>query len=98
MTTLTGKQRRYLRALGHSLSSVVQVGKDGVTDALCQALDEALVTHELVKVKVGQGAPEGRHEIAEAMAKHTGAQVAQVLGHTVLLYRPHPLLPKLELP
>jgi RNA-binding protein len=98
MTALTGKQRRSLRALGHALSPVVQVGKEGLTDALCQALDQALLTHELVKVRIGQNATEDRHELAAKLSEQTGAQVAQILGNTVLLYRPHPDEPKLKLP
>ena len=34
MSDLTGKQRRHLRALGQRLAATVQVGHDGVTDAL----------------------------------------------------------------
>lgn len=98
MSTLSGKQRRFLRAHGHSLQAIVQVGKDGITDALVGALDTALIAHELVKVKIGQSAPLDRHEAATALAERTGSAIAQVLGNTVLLYRKHPDEPKLELP
>src|SRR5262245_27000511 len=84
---LTGKQRRRLRALGHSLRAIVQVGREGASEEVVAACDRALADHELIKVKIGQGAGEGRHEMAEALARSAGAEVAQVLGRTLLLYR-----------
>ena len=88
--------RRTLRAAGHHLSPVVQVGKEGVTTAVVQQLDEALRAHELVKVKVGTESPEDRFEAAERMGQEAGAQLAQILGRTVLVYRRHPEKPRFE--
>ena len=95
---LTGKQRRHLRALAHELKPIVQVGRGGLDDGLIAAVDRALTDHELVKVKVGEGAGLDRHEAADAIAKQTHSQVAQVLGNIVLLYRPDPDEPAIELP
>jgi RNA-binding protein len=83
---LTGKQRRSLRALGHHLSVVVQVGQEGVTDGVISALDEALERHELVKVQIADER-EGRAAAAERLASETSSQVAQQLGRTVLFFR-----------
>jgi RNA-binding protein len=88
--------RRALRAAGHHLSAIVQVGKEGVTDPVIRQLDDALEHHELVKVKVGTESPEDRFEVAEALAQRAGAQIAQVLGRTVLAYRRHPERPRFE--
>jgi RNA-binding protein len=84
--SLSGKQVRRLRALGHSLEPVVQIGKEGVSEGVAGAVDQALVTHELIKVKLG---PE--------LAKRTGSELVQVLGKVVLLYRRHPDEPKIEI-
>jgi len=94
--SLTGKQRRKLRALGHHLSPVVHVGQNGVTDALAAAADQALTDHELIKVKVGD-APVDRHEAADALALATKSEVAQVLGNTLLLFRKRPKDSKIEI-
>ena len=40
---LTGKQKRFLRGRGHSLAATVQVGKEGVTEAVVEALAQALL-------------------------------------------------------
>lgn len=95
---LSGKQRRYLRSLGHELRPVVQIGRDGLDDGLVAAVDRALTDHELVKIKVGEAANLDRHDAAAALAARTRSEVAQVLGHTVLLYRAHPDEPEIALP
>lgn len=88
--------RRRLRAAGHHLAPVVQVGKDGVSEAVIRQLDGALWAHELVKVKIGTESPEDRHEAAGRLGEGAGALVAQVLGRTVLVYRKHPEKPRFE--
>ena len=82
---LTGKQRRALRALGHHLEVVVQVGHEGVTDAVVRQVMSQLEAHELIKVKVGENAPQGRKAAADELAAQSGAHLAQILGRTVLL-------------
>ncbi len=94
---LTGKQRRQLRALGHHLQPVLQVGHAGVTEAVVAALEQALVDHELVKVRISENAPEPRAAAATTLATATSSEVAQVLGRTVLLYRARPEDPKILL-
>jgi RNA-binding protein len=86
MTELTGKQRRKLRALGHHLTAVVQVGQAGVTDAVVKAANQALEDHELIKVKILEG-PADRHQASEQLAEQTGSHLAQLLGRTALLYK-----------
>jgi RNA-binding protein len=88
--------RRRLRGAGHHLSPVVQVGKEGVSEAVVRQLDRALLDHELVKVKAGAETPEGRHEAAELLGTGCQAAVVQVLGRTMLLYRKHPEKPHYE--
>ena len=88
--------RKALRAAGHHLSPVVQVGKDGVTAAVLQQLEEALLAHELVKVKVGSESPEDRFETSARVAAGPAMQLAQLLGRTLLVYRKHPTRPKFE--
>ncbi|HEY8079098.1 MAG TPA: YhbY family RNA-binding protein, partial [Labilithrix sp.] len=73
---LSGKAIRALRALGHHLSPVVQIGKEGITDALVAATREALRAHELVKVKVGSEAPLERSEAGAELAARAGAVLA----------------------
>ena len=111
---LTGRQRRHLRALGHHLQPVVQVGHEGITEAVVRETHQQLETHELItelwrrheyatiseliKVRIGESSPQDRHEGAERLAEKTGAHVAQVLGRTALLYRARKEEPEIVLP
>jgi len=96
--SLTGKQRRHLRALGHHLDPLVQLGKHGLTEGIVSAVDQALETHELVKVRVGTECPDERGDLAEKIPPAVRAELVQVLGRTILLYRRHPKEPKITLP
>lgn len=95
---LDGRQRRHLRALGHHQKVIVQVGDQGISPGVVQAVDRALTTHELVKVRVGSDAPAPLAELGPALARETGSALAQIIGRTVLLYRPHPEKPRIVLP
>lgn len=94
---LTGKQKRFLRGMGHGLKPVVMVGKNEVNDALIEETTAALATHELIKVKVLESCETDRHEVAEKLSRAAGAEIAQILGRTILLYR-RGEEPKIELP
>lgn len=95
-SALSGKQRRALRALGHHLKPVVQVGQDDLTEGVVAAVDEQLTAHELIKVKVGEGASSTRDKVAEALAEKTKSELVQILGRTILLYRKHSEKPKIQ--
>jgi RNA-binding protein len=97
MTMLNGKQKRFLRGLGHGLKPVVTVGKGGVTEGLARETADAIASHELIKVKILESCTMDRYEVAEELATACGAEVAQVLGRTLLLYRKADE-PKIELP
>ena len=98
MPALTGKQRRYLRGLGQRLAATLHVGHEGVTAAVVAQAEAQLAAHELVKVRIGENAPQSRHDVAEELAERAGAHLAQVLGRTALLYRARPEEPTIVLP
>ncbi len=95
---LNSKQRSHLRALAHHLDAVVQVGTAGITDAIIAKVDVELENHELVKVKVSKEAPVEVQAGAEAVALATRAGLAQIIGRTMVLYRPRKKKPVIKLP
>jgi RNA-binding protein len=85
-----GKDRATLRAAAHHLDPIVHVGQSGITPALVASLDDALRTHELVKIQLGKRLDVGGKEAAKRLAEETGSEVIQVIGHTCTLFRPKP--------
>lgn len=93
---LNGAQRRFLRARANPLRALVHVGASGVTPGVIEAVDRALLDHELIKVRLHE--PEDKDAMAEAIAASVGAALAGVVGHTAILFRPHPEQPRIALP
>lgn len=98
LAPLTGKQKSFLRSLAHKLKPVVQVGHQGATEGVLAAVEVALERHELIKVKVSGESETDVVEVAPALEQGTRSQVAQIIGHTVVLYRRREKDPKIVLP
>jgi RNA-binding protein len=90
---LSSTQRKKMRGLAHALQPIVQVGHAGVTEEILVATRRALLDHELVKVRLRE--PEDKQAMAEALAQGTTAALCGLVGHTVILFKPHPDHPKL---
>ena len=84
---MTTKQRAYLKSLAVNLDTIFQVGKGGITDELCAQLLNALNARELIKIKVLETSPNSAKEAAEIISNSINAQVVQVIGTKVVLYR-----------
>jgi RNA-binding protein len=93
---LASYQRKALRGLANPLRPIVHVGAAGVSEPVLRALDEALLAHELVVVRLL--APEDKRATARAIAERSGSALCGLVGHTAILYRPHPENPRIELP
>jgi RNA-binding protein len=99
---ISSRARAHLRALAHDLEPVVRIGTEGLTDAICDAVDAALRDHELIKVKIGPSFEGDRKETARALAERTTSDLTQVIGRVVVLYRrraeDRPGKPRIALP
>lgn len=92
MTPMTGKERAELRADCNALKATVHVGAAGLSGSLFASLDDALRTHELVKVQMGKPVEGSAKTLAGQLAAKTRADVIQVIGKTCTLYRHNPEL------
>ena len=95
---LSSAQRKALRRLGHHLKPVVQIGRDGVSEGVVDAIKEALKTHELIKVSINAEAPADRKEAGAALSVATGAHLVQVIGRVMVLFRQAKKDSKISLP
>ncbi len=94
---LTGKQRRYLRGLAHHLNPVVLTGSAGLTEAIIDKVVTELEHHELIKVRIGDGAINAR-EAGQPLSESSKAELVQVIGRIVVLYKRRPKKPEIRLP
>jgi putative YhbY family RNA-binding protein len=92
--TLSSKQRAELRGEAHHLNPLVHVGHQGLTDTLLQTIDDALRTHELVKIALTKTADVKPKDAAGEIAEKLSADVVQTIGRTCTLYRHNPDLHK----
>lgn len=84
---LTGKQKRFLRSEAHHLDPIFQVGKGGINDHMVKSIAEALEVRELIKVSILNNNEDDKHAVAEELAASTGAELVQLIGKTVVLYK-----------
>lgn len=93
---LTSKQKKYLKGLAHPLSAAIQIGKEGITEGVIEAINHELELRELAKVKIGKNSStqkqDGGHELAQATTSH----LVQIIGKTLVLYRANPKRKKEE--
>ncbi|MBR6780944.1 MAG: YhbY family RNA-binding protein [Clostridia bacterium] len=94
---LTSKQRAELRGQANSLEPIFQVGKNGLTDAFLAQLEGAIALRELMKIKIlRETSPVDARTAADEIAEHLQADVVQVIGNIIVLYRENPELHKPE--
>ena len=89
---LSSKDRAALRAHAHHLEVMVHIGHHGVTDTVRQSLDDALRTHELVKIQISKNADAKAKDVAHELAQALDADVVQTIGRTATLFRLNPVL------
>jgi len=93
---MDGYQRKYLRGLAHKLEPVVQVGQTGISDAVVEQVEAQLLAHELIKIRMRE--PSDKKAMAQELADRAQAILCGLVGHTVVLYRPHPDDPVIQVP
>lgn len=93
--SISPRDRAALRGLGNTLKPLLQIGKDALSESALRQLVGLLEQHELVKIKLLKTAEVDRHELADELAEKADAQLVQVIGRTMLLYRRHPKKPRL---
>ena len=90
---MTGKERAAFRAQANSLEPLFHIGKSGLNEGVIRQTDDALRARELIKVKVLlESSPITPRQAADELAAAVGAEVIQVIGGVIVLYRESPEL------
>ncbi|MFA6301876.1 MAG: ribosome assembly RNA-binding protein YhbY [Legionella sp.] len=79
--------KKALKAQAHHLKPVILLGAKGLTEAVIAETDIALQAHELIKVKISGTEKEDRIIMADELALKVQAELVQLIGNTVILYR-----------
>lgn len=89
MARLSGSERKYLRGVAHRLKPVVQIGKEGLSDTVVDAIDAAIEAHELIKVKVAADR-EGREQLVAQIEEQIDCECVASIGRVAILFRRNP--------
>jgi RNA-binding protein len=89
MGELKGSQRKYLRGAAHSYKPLVQIGKEGLSEGVLTAIDDALEAHELIKVKIAAQRDE-REELVPVIEARLNCECVGTVGRMAIFYREHP--------
>ncbi|NNC77097.1 MAG: ribosome assembly RNA-binding protein YhbY [Woeseiaceae bacterium] len=95
--TLTERQKKHLRGLGHSLKPTIMVGDSGVTEAVFAEYESTIDHHELIKIKVRVGDRRARDTIISQLCDKSGAILVQRIGNIALLYKQNPEKKKIRI-
>lgn len=86
---LSVKQRLYLKGLAHGLNPVVMIGQKGLTPSVIKEIDQNLLAHELIKIRVLSDDREYRESLIEPICENTQAVFIAKLGKLLIFYRPN---------
>lgn len=84
---MTSRQRAHLKSLAMTMDPIFQIGKASLTPENTKAIAEALEARELIKISVLQNCMDDPKELAQVVAERTRAQVVQVIGKKIVLYK-----------
>ena len=86
---MNSADKKKLRAEAHALKPVIMIGQSGLTAAVLAETEQALASHELIKVKI-RAEREERKLICERICIDTGAELIQTIGQIAVIYRLNP--------
>lgn len=95
---LTGKQKRFLRSEAHHLKPIFQVGKIGVNENMIEQISDVLEKRELIKVSVLQNCLEDKSVVAEQLSEGAEAEIVQIIGNNIVLYKESTENKQIQLP
>lgn len=95
---MTSKQRAYLKSLASNIDAIFQVGKGGIEENFIKQIDSALEARELIKITTLNTYLEGPAAAAVEIAEATNAEIVQVIGTKIVLWRQSKKNNKITLP
>jgi RNA-binding protein len=94
---INSKQRAYLRGMANGIETILQIGKSGINENLIKQVDEALTARELIKMRVLETCPVSAREAAQSIADDINADIVQVIGAKMVLFKQNEKKPVIDL-
>lgn len=79
--------KQLLKSKAHHLKPVILLGAKGLTPAVVDETNVALVAHELIKVKINGAEKSDRQAMVLDLCQQLNAELIQMIGHIAVLYR-----------
>ena len=95
---LTNNQKKYLRSLAHDLKPFVMIGQHGLSDSVIAEIESTMLKHELIKIKLRVSDRDEKQGIISKIIKFSEAELVQVIGGVIVIYRPFEDNPDIILP
>ena len=89
MGGLKGSQRKHLRGIAHGYKPLVRIGKEGLSESVVRAVDDALEAHELIKLKIAAERDE-RERIVPVIEARLSCECVGTVGRMAILFREQP--------
>lgn len=84
---MTSKERAKLKSVAMVTDSILNIGKDSLSEEFVNAVEEALEARELIKINVLKNCADDIRSLAQAIADETDSEVVQTIGRKIVLYR-----------
>lgn len=84
---ISTKQRAYLRALAVTEDTVLQIGKEGITEGTQKQAEALFEARELFKIKILKNCEMPVKQVADELVKLFNCEVVQVIGSKISVYR-----------
>ena len=95
---LTNNQKKYLRSLAHDLKPFVMIGQHGLSESVIAEIESTMLKHELIKIKLRVNDRDEKQEIISTIIKLSKAELVQVIGGVIVIYKPFEDIPDIILP
>ena len=95
---LTNNQKKFLRSLAHDLKPFVMIGQNGSSESVLTEIDSTMLKHELIKIKLRVDNRKEKQQVIEKIIEFSHAELVQVIGGVLVIYRPFEDNPDIILP
>jgi len=84
--------------LAHDLKPFVMIGQHGLSESVIAEIESTMLKHELIKIKLRVSDREEKQEVINKIIKLSKAELVQVIGGVLVIYKPFEDNPDIILP